>query len=253
MPTFAANLTFLFKEYPFLERFAEARAAGFEWVEVLFPYDDSAAEIAARMSQAGVRMALINCPPPNYAGGERGFAAVPGCEDRFQKDFRRTLRYAERLGAQHIHIMAGKAQGLVALETFKRNLTWAAEFAPKTSLTIEVINSGDMPGYFLDDFDKAIAILDAVGAPNLGLQFDVYHAQMITGDAMATWEAVAPYVRHIQIASAPDRHEPGKGLIDYPAFFEMLDASGYSGFVSAEYHPAKRTEEGLDWLKATKG
>jgi len=249
MPKFAANLSFLFKEYPFLERFAEAKACGFEAVEVLFPYEEPASEVAKRMADLNLKMVLINTPPPNYTGGERGFAAVPGLEDRFRKDFKRALRYAQFLGAAHMHIMAGKAKGLVALETFKKNLAWAAAEAPTMSLTIEPINPIDMPGYFLDDFDLAIEILESVAELNLGLQFDAYHAQIITGDAMLAWEKYAPYVRHIQIAGPPDRHEPIKGLVDYPAFFRAVDASGYQGWVSAEYIPKKRTEEGLDWFR----
>jgi Hydroxypyruvate isomerase len=249
MPKFAANLSFLFKEYPLLDRFAEAKMAGFKAVEVLFPYDEPASEIAKRMADLDLKMVLINVPPPNYTGGERGFAAVPGLEERFERDFKRALRYADFLRADHMHIMAGKAKGTMALETYKRNLAWAAQEAPHKSLTIEPINTGDMPGYFLDDFDLAVEVLDAVAETNLGLQFDAYHAQIITGDAMAAWERYAPYVQHIQIAGAPERHEPVKGLIDYPAFFRAVDESGYSGWVSAEYMPKKRTEEGLEWFR----
>lgn len=249
MPKFAANLSFLFKEYPFLERFAEAKACGFKAVEVLFPYDEPASEVAKRMADLNLKMVLINVPPPNYTGGERGFAAVPGLEDRFKRDFKRALRYAEFLGAAHMHIMAGKAKGVVALETYKRNLKWAAQVAPNMSLTIEPINEGDMPGYFLSDFDQAVEILNDVAELNLGLQFDAYHAQIITGDAMAAWDAYAPYVRHIQIAGPPDRHEPIKGLVDFPEFFRRVDESGYTGWISAEYTPKKRTEDGLDWFR----
>jgi len=248
MPVFAANLTMLFREVPFLERFDEARAAGFDWVEILFPYGEDASEIARRMRRAELKLALINCPPPNYTGGPRGFAAVPGGEERFQRDFRRALRYAERLGARHLHVMAGAAEGAEARETFLRNLAWAAHAAPDQSLTIEVINGTDMPGYFLQDFDFACQAIEAVGAPNLGLQFDTYHAQLITGDAMAAWSRCAPFARHIQIAGVPGRHEPAGGEIDYPAFFEALDESGYDGLVSAEYNPAGRTADGLGWL-----
>ena len=250
MPRFAANLSFLFKELPFMERFAEAKAAGFEAVEVLFPYEEPASEIARLCRDLGLTMVLINAPPPNYAGGERGFAAVPGLEDRFKKDFRRALRVAQFLEAKHLHIMAGRAKGYVATETFKRNLDWAAREAPTQSLTIEPINQMDMPGYFLNDFDLAAEVLEAVQAPNLGLQFDAYHAQIITEDAFKTFEAHAGKICHIQIGSAPDRHEPFKGEIDYPAFFQMLDARGYRGFVSAEYNPKGRTGEGLEWLRA---
>lgn len=248
MPRFAANLSMLFTELPFLDRFAAARAAGFSGVEVLFPYDVPAPQILERLDATGLAMVLINCPPPNYTGGPRGFAAVPGLEDRFRHDLRRAARHAEALGARHLHVMAGIASGPAARATFVDNLRAAAAAAPALSLTIEPINGQDMPGYFLDDYDLALAILAEVGAPNLGLQFDAYHAQAITGDAAATWDRVAPHVVHVQIAGHPGRNEPEAGGIDYPAFLARLDASGYAGWVSAEYHPKGRTEDGLGWL-----
>lgn len=247
MPKFAINLTYLFKEFPFIERFAEARAHGFDAVEVLFPYDEAASEIARELEKHALDMIVINTPPPNWAGGERGFAAVPSLEERFRKDFIRALRFAKLLRAKHMHIMAGKAKGIVALETFKRNLTWAAQQAPEMSLVIEPVNTFDMPGYFLNDFDTAVDIIQTIDLPNLGLQFDAYHAQMVTGDALEAWEAHHPYVRHIQIASTPDRQEPHKGEIDYPAFFRAVDDSGYTGWISAEYNPKARTADGLHW------
>ncbi|WP_417248424.1 hydroxypyruvate isomerase family protein [Celeribacter sp.] len=249
MPKFAANLTFTFKEFPFIERFAEAKAAGFHAVEVLFPYDEAASEIARKLKMLDLQMVLINTPPPNWAGGERGFAAVPSSEERFRKDFKRALRFADLLGAQHVHIMAGNASGAEARATFVSNLTWAAQEAPNMSLTIEPINPVDMPGYFLNDFDEAARIIAEIAAPNLGLQFDAYHAHVITGDVMATWEAHKDIVRHIQVAGAEGRHEPIKGAIDYPAFFRAVDESGYDGWISGEYHPKGRTEEGLDWMR----
>ncbi|MCB1329874.1 MAG: TIM barrel protein [Maritimibacter sp.] len=248
MPRFAANLTFLFRELPFLDRFEAAAEAGFKGVEVLFPYDDAAAEITRRLRAFDLDLVLINAPPPNWAGGERGFAAVPGLSERFRHDFRRALRFAEALGARHLHLMAGKAQGLVARKTFIDNLAWAAAQAPGASLTIEPINPVDMPGYFLDDFDLAAEILDAVGAPNLSLQFDMYHAQMITHDGMAVWDKHRARVKHVQIGGVPGRGEPVKGEIDYPSFFDRLDAEGYRGWVSGEYNPVGRTEEGLGWM-----
>ena len=248
MPKFAANLTFLFRELPFLDRFEAAADAGFSGVEVLFPYDDAASEITRRLTHFGLKMVLINCPPPNWAGGERGFAAVPGLSDRFRHDFKRARRFAEALGARHLHLMAGRAEGLVARKTFIDNLCWAADQAPNASLTIEPINPHDMPGYFLNDFDQAVEILDAVGAPNLGLQFDMYHAQMITGDGMAVWETHGHRAKHVQIGGVPGRKEPLKGDIDYPAFFARLDAAGYKGWVSAEYNPTAQTEAGLIWM-----
>jgi hydroxypyruvate isomerase len=248
MPRFAANLTMMFTELPMFERFAAAAEAGFEGVEILFPYDLSAIELYRRSVKAGVQIALINAPPPNWAGGPRGFAATPGTEERFRRDFERSLRVAEALHARHIHIMAGKASGPEALETYIANLTWAAERAPHTSLTIEPISQAASQGYFLSDYDVATNVLDQIGAPNLGLQLDMYHAHHITDDMMACWQKVAPYVRHIQIGGSPGRHEPDHGNLDYPAFFMALDDSGYKGWVSAEYTPHSTTFAGLDWL-----
>lgn len=249
MPRFAANLTFLFRELPFLDRFEAAAQAGFTGVEVLFPYDDAAKDITRRLLANGLTMVLINAPPPNWTGGVPGYAAVPESRDRFQHDFRRAARFATALGAEHLHIMAGEAEGAAAHETFVKNLAWAAEQMPTMSLTIEPLNPQDKPGYFLNDFDQAAEILDAVGAPNLGLQFDMYHAQMITGDGMAVWAAHGHRAKHIQVAAAPDRSEPLAGPVDYPAFFARLDAEGYNGWVSGEYNPAGRTEDGLGWIK----
>jgi len=249
MPRFAANLTLLFRELPFFDRFEAAAEAGFTGVEVLFPYDDAAGEITRRLRAHGLKMVLINAPPPNWAGGERGFAAVPGGEARFRHDFKRAMRFAEALGALHLHIMAGKAEGTAARQVFVDNLRWAAEHAPTQSLTIEPINPLDMPGYFLNDFYQAAEILDEVGASNVNLQFDMYHAQMITGDGMAVWERHGRRARHIQVGGYPGRHEPVAGEIDYPAFFARLDAEGYAGWVSGEYNPAGRTEDGLGWIR----
>ncbi|MDF0603397.1 TIM barrel protein [Psychromarinibacter sp. C21-152] len=249
----AANVTFLFKEYPFLERIQAAADAGFDGVEILFPYDDPAPDILRRLQIAGLPLVLINAPPPNYTGGQRGFAAVPGLEERFRRDFARVLRYAERLTPQHIHLMAGTAEGPEARATFIDNLKWAAAQAPGQSLTIEPLNPGDMPGYFLNDYDLAAEIIDAVGAPNLGLQYDTYHAQTIAGDALAVWRRHAPRVRHVQVGDAPGRCEPGAGGIDFAAFFAAVAASGYDGWISAEYNPTAETEACLGWMRDING
>lgn len=248
MPKFCANLSMLFQELPLLERFAAAAEAGFEAVEVLFPYEEPGHLIQRALITSGLPLSLINTPPPNWTGGKRGFAAVPGSEDRFRHDFKRTQRYADVLKPRFIHIMAGAASGPEALETFTKNLAWAAAQAPHQQLTIEPINTDDMPGYFLHDYTQAADILNQVAAPNLHLQFDAYHAHKITGDAMGTWRAHAPRIAHIQIASPDGRHEPDKGPIDYPAFFSTLDDSGYAGVVSAEYTPRTTTTEGLGWM-----
>jgi len=250
MPKFCANLTLLFTEYPLLDRPRAAARAGFDAVEVLFPYDENAADLGTALARAGVPLGLINCPPPNYAepDGPRGFAAVPEEQERFKRAFRRTLRYAGALGAEHIHIMAGAASGDAARAVFVENLTWAANEAPKQSLTIEPINTHDMPGYFLDDFDLARSVLEEVGAPNLRLQFDAYHAARMGLDVLATWDRMKDIVAHVQVGGVPDRHEPSGGDFDYAAFFKRLDLDGYSGWVSGEYHPKGRTEDDLSWI-----
>lgn len=245
---FCANISMLFGEMPLEARIGAARQAGFGAVEILFPYDDSAAEISRYLAQNDMPLALINCPPPNYTGGARGFAAIPGLEARFARDLTRALRYAEALGPEHVHLMAGASDAPESLATFIANLRHATAAAPAQSFTIEPINRDDMPGYFLADFDLALEIIAEVGAPNLGLQFDAYHAQKITGDALATWKKCAPHVRHIQIADAPGRHEPGSGEIDFDGLFAAIAAHGYAGWVSAEYTPSKLTETSLGWL-----
>lgn len=250
MPRFAANLTLLFTELPLLDRFAAAREAGFDGVEVLFPYDASAQEMRDQIVLNGLSFVLMNCPPPNYTGGERGFAAVPGLEARFRRDFERSLRFADVLKPGVLHIMAGATTDPAARATFVANLKWAAGRAPERRLTIEPINRHDMPDYWLADFALAAEILDEVGAPNLALQFDAYHAHRITGDVMGTWARHGARAAHVQIAGYPGRHEPAGGQIDYPALFQRLDADCYRGWVSAEYHPAGETAGGLGWRPA---
>lgn len=249
MPKFCANLTWMFTEVPLLERFALAKANGFDAVEVLFPYDEAPKLICHELMRHELELVLINCPPPNYTGGRQGFAAVPELKDRFRKDFQRTIEYAKQLKPQFIHIMAGAASGAEARAVFVENLKWAAALVPDQQLTIEPINQIAQPGYFLSDFDEAAAIIVEVDAPNLSLQYDAYHAQIITGDAMAVWEKHGANCRHVQVAAVEGRHEPDRGEIDYPAFFERLDADGYTGVVSGEYKPKGRTEDGLGWIK----
>lgn len=249
MPTFCANLTMMFTEHAPIERFGAAKEAGFDVVEILFPYDHPGQEMRSALIKHDLKLALINTPPPNWAGGDRGYASIPNGEKRFQYDFKRTMRYAQLLKPSHIHIMAGRAKGAVARATFIKNLKWAAAHAPKQSLTIEPINHTDIPDYFLHDFDQAADILDEVAVPNLGLQFDAYHAHMITGDLPATWQAHGHRAVHIQIAGAPGRNEPIGGDIDYPAFFEQLEKDNYKGMISGEYNPKAHTVDGLDWMK----
>ncbi len=249
MPRFAANISMLFAELPYLDRFAAAASAGFTAVEILSPYDFAAKETQRALLANGLELLLINAPPPNYTGGEPGYAALPGGVDRFQRDIRRVLRYGEMLNVGLIHVMAGYAKGDEARDTFITNLRWAADFAPQQRFTIEPLNAGDQPGYFLDDYNLAAEVLEAVNRPNVGLQYDAYHAQMIHGDAAKVWESFGKQAVHVQIGAAPSRCEPGTGPVDFDALFRAIDDSGYEGWVSAEYTPSTLcTEDSLGWM-----
>ncbi|MBE1285149.1 MAG: TIM barrel protein [Rhodobacteraceae bacterium] len=250
MPRFAANISLLFAELPYLDRFEAAARSGFKAVEILFPYDCAAKDTQRALISNGLDLVLINAPPPNYTGGTPGFAALPGGEARFQSDMRRVMRYAEMLKPGLIHVMAGYVQGGEAQETFVRNLQWVADLAPSQRFTIEPLNAQDQPGYFLNDYSLATRVLDQVDRPNVGLQFDAYHAQMIHGDAAQVWQDHAERAVHVQIGAAPDRSEPGRGPVDFPALFQAIDASGYKGWVSAEYTPSTpMTQASLGWMK----
>lgn len=250
MPRFAANISLLFAELPYLDRFKAAADAGFKAVEILFPYDLAAKETRRALMTNGLDLVLINAPPPNYTGGQPGYAAVPGGEGRFQSDIRRVLRYAEALKPGLIHVMAGYASGADAQDCFVRNLQWAADFAPHQQFTIEPLNPVSQPGYFLNDYDLAAACLDRIDRPNVGLQFDSFHARMIHGDAQAVWDRFRGRIVHVQIGSAPDRSEPGRDETDFPALFAAIDDSGYDGWVSAEYTPStRRTDASLHWMR----
>lgn len=245
LPPIAANLTMLFTETSALARPALAQMAGFDGAEVLYPYDHPVADWVAALN--GLPMAAINTPPGNFAAGDRGFAARPGEETQFRDGFLRALDYATRLGAARLHVMAGIAKGPMAEEVYLENLAWAAAQAPEQALTIEPLNPLDMPGYFLNDFDQATRILDDLAAANLGLQFDLWHAAQLHGDAGRVWARHGHRATHIQIAGFPDRNEPGGGGFDIRGF--LLGLSGtYDGWVSAEYQPRARTSEGLGWL-----
>ncbi len=250
MPRFAANLSLLFNELPYLDRFQAAAQAGFSAVEILFPYDLAAKETRRALLANGLELVLINAPPPNYAGGQPGYAAVPGGVARFQSDIRRVMRYAEVLRPRLIHVMAGYAAGPEAFDCFVQNLQWAADFAPHQKFTIEPLNPVSQPGYFLNDYDLAEEVLDRVNRPNMGLQYDSFHAQMIHGDALAIWQRFGTRAVHAQIGAAPDRSEPGRGTADFATLFAAMDSSGYAGWVSAEYTPSTpRTEASLGWMR----
>lgn len=241
----AANLSTLFLERPLLERPALAAEAGFRGVEMQFPYDAPAQDLRDRLTWAGLPMALFNAPPPNYAGGERGWAAVPGLEARFRRDLDRALRYAQVLKPDHLHLMSGVTGDPAARATLVANLRHAGEVATGVGLTIEVINRDDRPGYFLNDYGLALDLIEEAGVPALGLQFDTWHAERITGDLMGTWERVRGRVTHVQVGATSDRGEP-----DAPvrAFLHRLDDEGWDGWIGAEYVPRGDTQAGLGWL-----
>jgi hydroxypyruvate isomerase len=251
MPRFAANLSMMFTERPFMERFDAAAAAGFEAVEFLFPYAHSAVEIRGALDRNGLEMALFNAPPGDWEAGERGLASLAGREAAFRDSIALALDYAVLLRPGRLHIMAGLAEGAAARAVYIANLAHAAGQAGDLRLCIEPINNRDMPGYHLNNSTDALAVLDAVGALNLGLQFDLYHAQIMEGDLTRRLERLMPRIAHIQIAGVPDRHEPDTGEVNFPHLFGVLDRLGYEGFVGCEYRPAGRTEDGLEWFRRT--
>jgi hydroxypyruvate isomerase len=253
MPRFAANVSTMFADRPFLERFSAARKAGFEAVECQFPYEAEAADIKAELAANGLRMLLINTPPGDFAAGERGLAGLPGREADFLAALDRALAYAEALDCPQIHVMAGVRPEGVAREacwaTYKANLKIAAEAAAGAGrrALIEPINTRDIPGFLLNTPAEGAALVEELGLPALRLQFDFYHAQIMTGDLALSFERHLPMIGHVQIAGVPGRHEPDVGEINYPYLFDLLDRLGYRGWVGCEYVAAGRTEDGLGW------
>lgn len=246
----AANLSHLWPELPYLDRFDAAANAGFKGVEVLFPYDVPAKETKRALMRGGLEMVLINAPPPNYTGGARGFAAVTGDEARFAHDMRRAGRYAEALRVPMLHVMSGVARDDAAKATMIANLTEAAKSAHEgLMLTLEPLCPQSLPEYFLNDYALAAEIIEAVDAPNLRLQFDSYHAQMIHGDAVEVFQKYRDMIVHVQLGDTPSRGAPGTGDVDFSALFDEMRNSGYSGWVSGEYTPGPSTESTLGWMK----
>lgn len=255
MPRFAANLSFLFQEEPFLDRFPAAAEQGFQAVEFMFPYEFAPAAIAAAVRDAGLQVVLFNAPPGDWQNGERGLAALPGRQQDFRAAMNRAFDYAVALNCPRIHVVAGLeppgADRRLTAACYMDNLAWAAEQAAAGGLIllIEPINRHDIPHFFLHDFDFAERVIGELGAPNLRLQFDVYHAQIIHGDLSRRLERQMPWIGHMQIANPPDRREPGNGEIDYSYLFERIDTLGYDGWIGCEYRPAGATTESLDWIR----
>ena len=260
MPRFAANLTMMYNEHGFLDRFGAAAQDGFKAVEFLFPYEFPPSDIKAQLIDNGLKQAIFNAPPGDWAAGERGIASLPGREDEFKRGIDMALSYAAALGNQRLHVMAGLlAPGQSReqhREVYLKNLAFAAEVARGANITIviEPINTRDMPGFFLTRQDEAQAICDAIGAPNLQVQFDCYHCQIMEGGLSIKLrrDMMRPNagIGHIQIAGVPYRNEPDTGEINYPYLFDLIDSLGYAGWIGCEYRPRAGTSDGLGWLDA---
>jgi hydroxypyruvate isomerase len=256
VPRFAANLTLMFNEVPFIERFSEAAQAGFEAVEFLFPYDYPVDELARQLRTNRLRNVLFNMPPGDFAGGERGIASLPGREEEFRTGVARAVEYATVLGTPQLHVMAGLlpegADRALHRATYIDNLRYAAEQTARHGITvlIEPINTRDIPRYLLNTQADAHAIREQIGAPNLKVQMDFYHVQIVEGDIAMKVRQYLPHIGHIQIAGVPERNEPDTGEVNYAYLFRLLDELGYEGWLGCEYRPAKGTREGLGWMHA---
>lgn len=254
MPRFCANLSLLFTEHPFVERWAAAARAGFRGVECHFPYAEPAAVLAEEVRRHGLEQVLFNLPPGDWAAGERGIACLPDRVAEFEDGVGRAIDYARALGCRRINCLAGIAPAGVEraelLAVMERNLRFAARALARENieLLVEPINDRDMPGFLLNRSADTLALIERVGEPNVKLQYDVYHMQIMEGDLARSLQRGLPRIGHVQIADNPGRHEPGSGEINYPFLFDWLDRIGYTGWVSAEYIPAGDTAAGLGWM-----
>jgi len=258
MPRFAANLTMLFNEVPFLDRFAAAADAGFDAVEFLFPYPYAAAELAERLAAHNLKLVLHNLPAGDWDAGERGIACLPDRKDEFQQGVGRAIDYAKALNVPQLNCLVGIPTAGVdrdtALATIADNLRFAAAALGREGirLLVEPCNSYDIPGFALNRSAEALAVIDAAGSDNIYLQYDIYHMQRMEGELAATIRKHFARIAHIQLADNPGRNEPGTGEIHYPFLFELLDSLGYDGYVGCEYKPRAATADGLGWLRAAR-
>jgi hydroxypyruvate isomerase len=254
MPRFAANVSMLFTEAPFLERFALAARAGFAAVECQFPYEAPAAEIRARLDAHGLAMVLHNLPAGDWAAGDRGLAGLPHRTDEFRAGVPRAIAYAHALGVRQLNCLAGIAPAGVDTESVHRALVDNLRFAARAlaaeglDLLVEPINTFDVPGFIVSRTAQCVALLDEVGAANAFVQYDAYHMQRMEGELAGTLARHLPRIAHVQVADNPGRHEPGTGEIRFEFLLAELDRLGYAGWVGCEYKPRGRTDVGLDWL-----
>lgn len=256
MPRFAANLSMMFTEVPFMERFAAAANAGFAGVEYLLPYEFSAKDIRAQLDEHCLTNVMFNLPAGDWAAGERGIACIPGREIEFRNGIDIALEYARQLGVRKLHAMAGIAPRGVdpatLHTTYVANIAYAVEKMADHDMTLllEAINTRDMPRFFLNTQAQAHAVLTEIGAPNLMLQMDCYHMQIMEGDIATKLRKYHSRCGHVQIAGVPERHEPDEGEVNYAYLFDVLDQIGYMGWIGCEYRPKGGTISGLGWLKA---
>jgi len=258
VPKFAANLSMMFNEHDFPNRFSAAAKAGFDAVEFLFPYDYSPAEVGKWLKESKLKNVLFNLPPGDWAAGERGIAALPGREAEFRAGVAKAIEYALELCTPQLHMMAGllpagSDMGLHR-KTYLENMKFAAQELAKHNLTLllEPINTRDMPGYFLNTQAQAHELRVESGESNVKVQMDFYHAQIMEGDLTETFKKYFKDIGHTQIASVPKRNEPDDGEVNYPYLYQLLDEMGYEGYVGCEYRPKGKTEDGLAWFKALK-
>jgi hydroxypyruvate isomerase len=255
MPKLNANLSMMFNEVPFLERFAAAAKSGFKGVEFLFPYEFEAAQIGERLEKHRLQMVLFNMPPGDWNAGDRGLACDPGKIGAFQDAVGQALSYARSLNCRQIHCMAGlKPRGVAEdklRETYLANVQFAAREAAKHGINvlIEAINTRDIPGFYLNYSAQAFDLMHYASAPNLKFQYDIYHMQIMEGDLAPTIEKNLARIGHMQLADTPGRHEPGTGEINYDFLLPFIDRVGYQGWIGCEYRPAAKTEDGLGWTK----
>ena len=255
MPKFAANLTWMFQEYDFLERFAAAAALGFSAVECRFPYAWERAQLSDRLNDAGQKQIVFNTPPGDADQGEYGLAALPGRESEFQDSIGLAVDYADALDCKMLHVLAGIADSGPSVEqhfeTFMANLEWAVQACGRAGITIliEPINPFERPGYLISTTAQARQAIDQLDSSNVAIQFDFHNAQLVEGNLSALFEQNLSYIRHVQIAGVPGRTPPDQGEIHYPYLFDLIDELGYTGWVGCEFTPGESTAAGLAWAR----
>jgi hydroxypyruvate isomerase len=251
---FAVNLSMLFGEYPMSERFRKVSEHGFKGVEILYPYEYSKKDLKNWLDESGVEMILFNLYPGDVKKGEKGFAACPGREKDFQESVKLAIDYALALNCKRIHALSGIVEGKtpeVYDKTFRKNIAWGASMMEKygIELQLEPLNTEDVPGYFLNSMRQAVDIISCLKMGNIGLQLDVYHLSKIENDIISPLASLFPWISHIQISDVPGRCEPGKGTLDFVAFFSELKKLNYKGWISCEYHPSVESGESLGWIE----